>query len=403
MKFGLEIEFLIPEGGMSQEQKATQIANALNDEGIGCRWTGYTHALTHNWKIVTDGSVSYSRHWGFELVSPPMEDTPETYKKMHIVCETLVELGASIKRCCGLHVHVDASDLSFSDIKMILRRYQKFETAIDSFMPASRRGNNSTHTRSLSPHTFTDTSGRVERLLQDRYHKVNVQCYVTYGTVEFRHHSGTLSATKIIAWLGFIKGFIKASKEYVLQAQANDLPNPPISATDQDLVHELARKLRQSYSSKAPILAVKKYVDEIARRYALNPTINQTWNVEEMKRIMGTRTSQTYTRKIRDVSHFVRNSMIIKKLYNEFNADDFVLSYTGIRKDRAKFIAEVMKPALDKIFASHLTLTRIANLYRDPINSQIDYAIPYNDDVFKGLDVPTKNYFEERTYELSAA
>jgi hypothetical protein len=59
-----------------------------------------------------------------------------------------------------------------------------------------------------------------------RYFKVNLQSYHTYGTVEFRQHSGTLNAAKAVNWVRLLDSFITATKSLT------DNPAPaPAAAT----------------------------------------------------------------------------------------------------------------------------------------------------------------------------
>ena len=69
--FGVEIEFLRPRG-VSQQQIANEIDDALNAVDGGCRVESYNHITRPQWKLVTDSSVHGSRNLlgNKELVSP---------------------------------------------------------------------------------------------------------------------------------------------------------------------------------------------------------------------------------------------------------------------------------------------------------------------------------------------
>ncbi|TXH08128.1 MAG: hypothetical protein E6R04_11195 [Spirochaetes bacterium] len=231
--FGIEIECK----GLSMAEAATAITNA----GIPCVVQGYNHHATSTWKIVPDGSV-YS---GFEVVSPKLHGS-EGLEQVRKVAETLVRSGARIERDCGFHVHVDASGLNALTLYNIVKRYAAFETEIDAFMPPSRRGANNNYCRQssyfLRELTMPEANSEIRTLLRrlsqdDRYYKVNLMAYLRHGTVEFRHHSGTVSANKMIPWIIFCVNFVETSIVRVLStptqpttpaptSTANDFPPP---------------------------------------------------------------------------------------------------------------------------------------------------------------------------------
>lgn len=203
-RFGIEIEAL----GMT----ASQAAQLLSDNGIACSYEGYTHRVMRTWKVVTDATVG----GGFEVVSPPMSGTAgiEEVKK---VVTILNEAGCDVRRNCGIHVHIEVSDLSAEHIANIYNRYRKFETQIDAFMPASRRGTlgGNGYCRSLLTHPVLDPQETPEATCSGRptrYLKVNLSSFAKYGTVEFRHHGGSLNTAKIANWINFLQQFVEASR-----------------------------------------------------------------------------------------------------------------------------------------------------------------------------------------------
>ena len=204
-KFGVEIEFK----GISNN-KAAQILNLVN---VDTMVQNYNHRANNKWKIVTDSSVSV----GYELVSPVLQGEDGLKEAMRAIT-ALDDAGAHVDRQCGVHVHFDASDLTASDVKSLVRRYAQFEHEIDSFMPESRRANNNTYTKSLcdviTRRGFTDANNinEIGSAMGGRYFKINVESYRRHGTIEFRQHSGTLSALKLSNWVRFLADFIKASQ-----------------------------------------------------------------------------------------------------------------------------------------------------------------------------------------------
>lgn len=202
--FGVEIEFI------GNREAA---ARAINAAGIGCQVQDYNHRTPTAWKIVTDASIGYENG---ELVSPILrgEDGLEQVRK---VCSALRSIGHKVDKRCGVHVHVGVSELSGSEVANVFKRYLAGEDKIDAIMPRSRRGNGNRFCYSLTQYRARIETANSVRDLQnafysERHVKLNVMSYVRQKTIEFRHHSGSLSGEKVTNWIQFCVGFVEASK-----------------------------------------------------------------------------------------------------------------------------------------------------------------------------------------------
>ncbi|MCP4651501.1 MAG: amidoligase enzyme [PVC group bacterium] len=187
--FGIEIECF--------NVNKSQLAAEMNSRGINTQVQNYNHQVSTSWKIVTDSSINGQN--GAEVVSPILNgiDGLEQIKK---VCEALNAVGAKVNKSCGLHVHHEASDITPKQMKNLLTFYAKNEKTIDSFMPTSRRENNAYYCQSAWKALSAIESGsRLNDL--SRYNKVNLKSFYRQGTIEFRHHSGTLDCRKINNWV----------------------------------------------------------------------------------------------------------------------------------------------------------------------------------------------------------
>jgi hypothetical protein len=206
--FGIEIEF-------KTGRDAFEIASALTEAGVYTRWEGYNHTTRAHWKLVSDASVV----GGLELVSPPLAFDDASFAQIETVSRVLIGLGAKVDRQCGLHVHHLARDLSIAQIGKVLAVYAKHETWIDAMMPASRRGTTNQYCRTLNVlgdvartvEAFVACRSRedVEALLGHRYFKVNPAALWRHGTLEFRQHSGTIEAAKIINWVKISRALLE--------------------------------------------------------------------------------------------------------------------------------------------------------------------------------------------------
>lgn len=183
-----------------------EIARALTAAGLPCQYEGYNHRTRNQWKIVYDSSVNSRGRRGLELVSPPLKGK-EGLDQIELVCSVLNGLDVKINRTCGLHVHHDAKGFGADNFVRIMNYYARIEKHLDSMMPASRRANANGFLRSCADHRLGSPTYLAEAQFSSRsrsdirYAKVNVNAFHQHGTVEFRHHAGTIDADKIVAWV----------------------------------------------------------------------------------------------------------------------------------------------------------------------------------------------------------
>jgi hypothetical protein len=202
--FGIEIEFI---GNREQAIQAIQAA------GLSCRFEDYNHRVAPHWKVTTDASVGYDNG---ELVSPILQGE-NGLEQVRKVCAALRSIGHKVNKACGVHVHVGGQDLSGPELANVFKRYVECETTIDSLMPRSRRLNNNTYCRSLRDYATgirnANSLHDLRRAFYDERHvKLNVMSYVRQKTIEFRHHSGSLSGEKITNWIQFCVNFVEKSR-----------------------------------------------------------------------------------------------------------------------------------------------------------------------------------------------
>ena len=197
--YGIEIELL--------HDDKIAMARALTAAGIDIQVSHYTHSTTSYWKMVDDASLRGGN--GYELVSPKLYGE-NGLDQIRTVCRVLAEQGARVNVTCGLHVHHDAADYKAKHFENVLRLYGRAESVLDSMMPKSRRENNNTYCRSVD-----GIAGRIGYSRMGRYYKVNFESYQRHGTVEFRHHSGTIEADKIINWVLITQRIMDRCKKMV--------------------------------------------------------------------------------------------------------------------------------------------------------------------------------------------
>lgn len=188
--YGVEIECFVP-----TYESTVELRRLLVVEGVDCRHDGYGHEVRPHWKMTSDGSIRpFGRMYPVEIVSPILCGV-DGLQQIRKVCTALATVGARVNRSCGLHVHHEASDFNSKTFKRILDLYKAIEVHIDRFMPESRRGDNNHFAMTLTKVTSVRNWG------QTRYYKVNLLSWERHGTIEFRQHSGTIEADKIVAWV----------------------------------------------------------------------------------------------------------------------------------------------------------------------------------------------------------
>jgi hypothetical protein len=217
--FGIEIEAK----GLSHYE----VQEILERNGIDCfRTNYYDHSSTRRWKIKPDGSVTN----GFEVVSPVLQGE-EGIALTRKVLTTLEQAGATVDRQCGIHVHYGVNDWDLSQWKNIFKQYVKFEDALDSILPASRRLSSNRFIRGFTSTSTVHQNFKMDniddaRSLRDlfntaqsgsRYYKLNAASFWSHGTIEFRHHSGSVDADKVEAWLRLTSGMIQMADRKVTQ------------------------------------------------------------------------------------------------------------------------------------------------------------------------------------------
>ena len=195
--------------------------------------------LPPSFGISYDGSLNST---GIEIQTPPAS-WEELARNIELSTKILKKHGFRISKRCGMHIHLDASDFkrSYTKIAKILKTYYAIENLIYQIVPKSRRegtyclplqssfdypdfnikkmadlernwyqkANNS---RWFYKSTQEEWDRQGKSIIQNmkkgkycdsRYLGVNIHSIFFRGTLELRHHSGTLNKTKIFHWINF--------------------------------------------------------------------------------------------------------------------------------------------------------------------------------------------------------
>ncbi|MFL0106058.1 amidoligase family protein [Tenacibaculum maritimum] len=210
--FGVEVEFF----GSTK----TVLTRNLNNCGVNYEFESYNHTARNHWKFTTDSSIIGGN--GREMVSPVLSGN-EGLKSLRNSCKALRLSAAKVNKSCGIHVHLDVNDFSVPNMRALVKNWFLLEYQFDKMMPVSRRQNNNIYCKSLSS-LFTKrelfsnldsctTINEIINLFETRYVKLNLKSYLRYGTVEFRHHSGTTMFSKIKNWILICARLVEFSKQ----------------------------------------------------------------------------------------------------------------------------------------------------------------------------------------------
>lgn len=201
--FGVELELTGPSSGT--------ILAALRGAGVDVTDVGTYRATNGSqWELKHDGSV---RGFGLELVSPKLRGSAGL-SELETVCRVLTEVGATVDKSCGVHVHHDMRGLTAEQIKRQVLAFVERQELIMTLVAPSRRHNDFCMTWSAAQaHQLAAFSGSDPRLMQfGPRGAINLYAYPRHGSVEVRCHGGSTNFRKISAWVRFSQALFAAAE-----------------------------------------------------------------------------------------------------------------------------------------------------------------------------------------------
>lgn len=161
------------------------------------------------WKATYDGTISspFGPNTSVEIVSPKLQGFDGIVQLVQVL-DDLNERGAVVNSSCGVHIHVDGSDLDIRDIKKVKQMFTIYEKIFYGVLgdKAVGRYNNS----------YCDPSSKWldTEEAQDKYRALNLSNWHTYSqkkTIEFRLFSGeghNLKPENIVTYLYMAVGLV---------------------------------------------------------------------------------------------------------------------------------------------------------------------------------------------------
>lgn len=199
-RFGVEIEH----HGVAQSSSAQR----MRELGLSAEAQDYNHRVQSQWKSITDASC------GYEVVSPILSGE-NGFEQVALAMQAIREMGGSVSTRCGLHVHLDMSDLDGAAIARFVETYVDAQAQINAMMPPSRRVNGFCRPWDRYDLETVTRQLRSTRTVNyyERYRTINVCSFPKYGTIEVRQHQGTLNAAKIEAWIKLMMALVEIAKQ----------------------------------------------------------------------------------------------------------------------------------------------------------------------------------------------
>jgi len=217
-QFGLEMECFNRRVGAMQQGR--EIETAIRAMGFPAKHQPHHHFATEydKWQLKPDSSLNQCPAPAIEVVSRTLPATQASLDEVTKVANWLDAHGYEVDQYCGYHVHIDAADMTAYEGACVALRYNHLRQDFDSIMPPSRRAMSCTWARPLVGSDLTKvtntilTGNRSESWsYNERYRAVNlafISARLVDRRIEFRQHSGTLDAAKIIGWLKLLCDFV---------------------------------------------------------------------------------------------------------------------------------------------------------------------------------------------------
>lgn len=214
--------------GITRAAAARVVAGYFHTTASHVGGTYDTYAVrdeqNRQWKLVSDASIHCENRSGslanktyaVELVSPIC--VYEDIGTIQELIRKLREAGAKVNDSCGIHVHVDASahtatnlrnivnimaakeDLLYKALQVDVSRENYCKKADTRFLSDMNR-QRPRSMQELERLWYNGPSGRHSHYDNTRYHALNLHSVFSKGTIEFRLFNSTLHAGKVKAYI----------------------------------------------------------------------------------------------------------------------------------------------------------------------------------------------------------
>jgi len=219
------VDMIMPDGNTYVKNKFERAV------GVEIETTGYSDRIDDfnssqfDFQESYDGSINVNdeEYKGAEYISHPMAGD-YLFRQIDNMGNYLLDNDFEVNRSCGLHIHIDARDLFYEQLKGILMVTKTFEDIIFKIVPPSRSKSRWCKRVPMSKHNInrinsnsdlieswyesSDCYPDFDKYNDSRYHGLNLHARVYLGTIEFRYHSGTNNPTKIKNWITICQSIV---------------------------------------------------------------------------------------------------------------------------------------------------------------------------------------------------
>ena len=173
------------------------------------RCEGYRELQRHTkWGCVYECSTP-----GREFVSPILQGDAG-FDEIRKMCSIADDLDWTVNRACGLHVHIDARDLTSDQMLQVVYAYRRSYPLWKRFVDRRRGENSMCGSPQYSPQDVRDAE-HIEDFAEsrDRFEFVNWRAYLRHGSIEIRLYHGSLKAREVCNWVALHARFVDAVKD----------------------------------------------------------------------------------------------------------------------------------------------------------------------------------------------
>lgn len=250
------VELLKNERFIGMEFEIEGVHGALHETAVAKLKAERAYAeFCKYWRLHTDGSL---RNNGRELISHvglTLSAAPRALRALRDTFEYyFMTKELSITSRCSVHVHYNIWDYTFEQLRSLVFVYMMLESAL--YYVSGRRSNN----------IFCVPANKVARFnwfpfftyfakknpkvnwmnLNGNFHKyagLNLLPILEYGTIEFRHHEGTLDTDRILNWLAIINEVCESSRIHSMEEWHDIAKNAWESNEIKDLIEFISPTL----------------------------------------------------------------------------------------------------------------------------------------------------------------
>ena len=210
--------------GLTSREIKGAVAAALVDVGapaslLNPRDAGWYKSNGATWDMKTDSSC------GWELASRALTLNDHGHnEELERVCHHVGRLNPDVNDRCGLHMHIQARDLSWAQLQNLVWLWTRYEPFWFSLVPIQRRLRHYCHPICSSDYSGNAVSswGTAKRLITGRRDDANVDRWPraslnlrpwwSSGRVEVRLHHGSISYDEMREWAMLMLALVERAK-----------------------------------------------------------------------------------------------------------------------------------------------------------------------------------------------